>query len=105
MAELQAYADQCPSGGAILHLGATSTDITDNVDVLRLREISTLLIQRLSGLLATFVDLIEETAGDPILAITHIQPAEPFTLGDRLSIYAHDLLEDLIDLEQVNSNL
>jgi adenylosuccinate lyase len=57
------------------------------------------------GLLAAFLDLIVETAGDPILAYTHIQPAEPFSLGDRLSIYAHDLLEGLIDLEQVNSNL
>ncbi len=105
MAELRTYADQCPSGGAVLHLGATSADITDNVDVLRMREASTLLIQRLSRLLSTFVDLIEETAGDPILAYTHLQPAEPSTLGYRLSIYAHDLLEDLIDLEQVNSNL
>ena len=73
MAELRTYAEQCPIGAAVLHLGATSTDITDNVDVLRMREASTLLIQRLSGLLATFVDLVEETAGDPILAINHIQ--------------------------------
>ncbi|GMQ77729.1 MAG: adenylosuccinate lyase [Anaerolineae bacterium] len=105
MAELRTYADQCPSGGPVLHLGATSADITDNVDVLRMREALRLLIQRLSSLLAAFVDLIEETAGDPILAFTHIQPAEPTTLGYRLSIYAHDLLEDLIDLEQVKSRL
>ncbi len=105
MAELRTYAEQCTSGGAILHLGATSADITDNVDVLRMREASTLLIQKLSGLLAAFVDLIEESAGEPILAYTHLQPAEPTTLGYRLSIYAHDLLEDLIDLQQLNSNL
>jgi adenylosuccinate lyase len=49
MAELRTYADQCPSGGAILQLGTTSTDIPDNVDGLRMREASKLLIQRLWG--------------------------------------------------------
>ena len=35
MAEVRAFAEQCPVGGGILHWGATSADITDNADVLR----------------------------------------------------------------------
>ncbi len=94
MAEIQAYAEQCPIGGGIIHWGATSADITDNVDVLRMREASLLLRQRLGDLLAAFVGKIEETAGLPVMAYTHIQPAEPTTLGYRFAVYAQDLLEN-----------
>ncbi|MHB8134588.1 MAG: hypothetical protein ACYDH1_10240 [Anaerolineaceae bacterium] len=38
MAELKTFAAQCPKAGGILHLGATSMDIEDNADALRLRE-------------------------------------------------------------------
>jgi adenylosuccinate lyase len=37
MAEIRTFAEQCPVGGAIIHLGATSMDALDNVDALRLR--------------------------------------------------------------------
>src|SRR5687768_15119063 len=33
MAEVRAFAEQCPVGGGIIHFGATSADITDNADV------------------------------------------------------------------------
>lgn len=94
MAEIRAYAEQCPVGGGIIHWGATSADITDNVDVLRQREATRLLIESLQRLLAAFAQRIEETAGLPVMAYTHIQPAEPTTLGYRLAMYAQDLLEN-----------
>ena len=94
MAEIQAYAEQCTIGGRIIHWGATSADITDNVDVLRMREASLLLRQRLGDLLEVFAGKIEQTAGLSVMAYTHIQPAEPTTLGYRFAVYAQDLLED-----------
>jgi adenylosuccinate lyase len=96
MAELKAFAEQAPLGGAILHLGATSTDIEDNADVLRLRQALDLTLQALEGLLLTFAEKIEPTADLPLIAMTHLQPAEPSTLGYRLSMYAQDLLEDYL---------
>jgi adenylosuccinate lyase len=39
MAEVRAFAEQCPVGGGVIHLGATSTDVEDNADVLRLQRI------------------------------------------------------------------
>ena len=94
MAEIRAYAEQCPIGGGIIHWGATSADITDNVDVMRQREATRLLIESLHRLLAAFARRIEETADLPVMAYTHIQPAEPTTLGYRLAMYAQDLLEN-----------
>lgn len=94
MAEVKAFAEQCPRAGGIIHLGATSMDIEDNADALRLRRGLDLLIEALDRLLATFADRIEEYADVPVMAFTHIQPAEPTTLGYRLGIWAQDLLDD-----------
>ncbi len=99
MAEVRAYAEQCPLGGAIIHLGATSMDIEDNADALRLREGLLLIRERIVALLAAFVERIEAEADTVIMAYTHIQPAEPTTLGYRLSQYAQDFYEDLRALD------
>lgn len=98
MAEIRVFAEQCPIGGGIIHWGATSADITDNVDALRMRASLRLLERRLSELLALFAERITVTAEIPVMAYTHIQPAEPTTLGYRLAVYAQDLLEDLLDI-------
>jgi adenylosuccinate lyase len=105
MAEIQAYAEQCPSGGGIIHWGATSADITDNVDILRIREASQLVAMRLRGLLEAFAARIDATADVPVMAHTHIQPAEPTTLGYRFAVYAQDLLEDYRQLSQLIRDL
>ena len=105
MAELKTFAEQCPSAGGILHLGATSMDIEDNADVLRLRESLDLIQGQLNELLLVLADLIERTAGQPIMAFTHIQPAEPTTLGYRLAVYAQDLLEDFQRLKNVRASI
>ncbi len=94
MAELRTYAEQCPQGGGSLHLGATSMDIEDNADALRIRQALDLLLPRLQGLLLQLADTVEAQAQLPVMAFTHLQPAEPTTLGYRLSSYAQDLLED-----------
>ncbi|MBE2223556.1 MAG: adenylosuccinate lyase [Anaerolineae bacterium] len=105
MAEIRTYAEQCPVGGGIIHWGATSADITDNVDTLRLREAAVLLRDQLMQLLERLAEKIEETAVIPTMAHTHIQPAEPTTLGYRFAVYAQDLLEDLQALQTLIANL
>ena len=72
--------------GAILHLGATSMDIEDNADVLRLRQALDLVLEKLDALLLLFAEKIEAWADTPLMAFTHLQPAEPSTLGYRLAL-------------------
>jgi adenylosuccinate lyase len=105
MAELQAFAEQCPVGGAIIHLGATSADVEDNADVLRIREALDLLLERLPPILTQLADLIEERADQVCMGFTHIQPAEPTTVGYRLASYAQDLLEDYHELLRLRKQL
>ncbi len=105
MAEIRTFAEQCPVGGGIIHWGATSADITDNVDVLRLRQAAVLLQNQLKQLLIQLAERIEVTAVLPTMAHTHIQPAEPTTLGYRFAVYAQDLLEDYKSLQSLIANL
>jgi adenylosuccinate lyase len=105
MAELRAFADQCPHGGGILHRGATSMDIEDNADALRLRSALDLILEGLSRLLDLFSKQIELWADKPVMAFTHLQPAEPTTLGYRLAQYAQDLLEDYENLVRIRQRI
>jgi adenylosuccinate lyase len=105
VAEIRTFAEQCQVGGGIIHWGVTSADITDNVDILRMREAARLLIGRLEMLLTALADLIERTAELPVIAFTHIQPAEPTTLGYRFSMYGQDLLKDHTTFQSIEENI
>ena len=94
MAELKTFAEQCPLGGAILHLGATSMDIEDNADVLRICDSIDIILDKLKNLLILLTALIDSHAETVIIAYTHIQPAEPSTLGYRFALYAQDIFSD-----------
>jgi adenylosuccinate lyase len=105
MAEIRTFAEQCSVGGGIIHLGATSMDALDNVDALRLQRSVDVILGRLERLLGCLVDRMEAEAGTPTMAFTHIQPAEPTTVGYRLAQYAQDLWGDLLDLRRVRREI
>ncbi len=105
MAELRTFAEQAQVGGRVLHMGATSMDIEDNADVLRIRQSLALILTSLRELLLLFAGKIEAWANTPIMAFTHIQPAEPSTLGYRLAQYAQDLWIDWQALDQARTGL
>lgn len=105
MAEVQAYAEQCNIGRGIIHWGATSMDIEDNADALRLRDALDLILQKLAGLLNILAEQMVRYADLPVIAFTHLQPAEPSTLGYRLAFSAQDLLIDWRHLRQVHAEI
>ena len=105
MAEVRAYAEQCSVGKGIIHWGATSMDIEDNADALRLRDSLDLVLQKLAGLLNLLAEKMLRYADLPVIAFTHLQPAEPSTLGYRMAFSAQDLLIDWRHLRQVRAEL
>jgi adenylosuccinate lyase len=105
MAELKTYAEQCRVGGGALHLGMTSMDVVDNADVLRVRESLGLLLVKLETLLLAFAEQVERWADTVVMGFTHLQPAEPTTLGYRLAQYAQDLWGDWENLSRVRDQL
>ncbi len=94
MAEIRVFASQATVGGGKIHLGATSMDIEDTVETYRMRRALSLLGESLHALLAAFAARIDEHAERVCIAYTHLQPAEPTTVGYRLAVYAQDLLID-----------
>lgn len=94
-AELKAYAAQCPKGGGKIHLGATSADITDNADVIRIRKALNIILQKLLSCLKPLRDNVLKYADTPCIGWTHLQPAEPTTIGYRFANYAQDLVMDV----------
>ncbi len=100
MAELKVFASQCGPAGGRLHLGATSMDVEDNADALRARKALRMVKDGVLSLLAAYQKQIHRHAGLECMALTHLQTAEPTTVGYRFCFYAQDLL---IDLEQLAS--
>jgi adenylosuccinate lyase len=105
MAEVKTYAEQCPIGGGIIHLGATSMDVEDNADALRVRESLDLELASVKNLLQSLAVQIEKYADLPAMAFTHLQPAEPTTVGYRLAQVAQDLLIDYAELKRVRDEI
>jgi adenylosuccinate lyase len=105
MAEIRVFARQARHGGGKIHLGATSMDVEDTVETYRLRLALSLIGDNLSELLAAFGAKIRLYADTVCMAYTHLQPAEPTTLGYRLASYAQDLLVDDEQLRFVFANL
>lgn len=105
MAEVRTYAEQCLYAGGIIHLGATSMDIEDNADALRLRDSLDVVIGRLRPLLLRLAEHIEAEAEHVCMAFTHLQPAEPTTIGYRMANYAQDLLADWEAINRVRDEI
>lgn len=99
MAEIKTYAEQCKVGGGIIHMGATSMDILDNADALRLKESVGLILGRVKELRKTFAEQAMKYKDEPCMAFTHIQSAEVTTVGYRLALVVQDLDDCIRDLE------
>lgn len=105
VAAIKEFAEKAKIGGGKIHLGATSMDISDNAETVRLMQALQLIEQELKKLIKSFGEKIEKYADFSCMGYTHLQPAEPTTLGFRFAFYAQDLLLDLELLQFVKKNL
>jgi adenylosuccinate lyase len=100
MAHVHAYGDVCPTARPIIHLGATSCYVTDNTDLILLREGLQLIARRLATVIHRLGDFARDYRDLPCLAFTHLQPAQPTTVGKRACLWAYDLALDLEEVER-----
>jgi len=99
MAHVYAYGDQCPDARAIIHLGATSCFVTDNADLILLRDALELIRNRVVAVIDRLARFAAEYRDLACLAFTHMQPAQPTTVGKRACLWAYDLVLDLAEIE------
>ena len=95
MAHVHAFGEQAPAERAHLHLGATSAFVTDNADVLVMRDGLALILGRLLDVVGHLRTFAERHAALPCLAYTHFQPAQLTTVGKRATLWAQDFALDI----------
>ena len=99
MAHVLAYGDVCPNARGVIHLGATSCYVTDNADILMLRDALTLVREKVLEVIRRLRAFALEYKDLPTLGYTHLQPAQLTTVGKRATLWMQDLL---MDLDEVN---
>lgn len=100
MAHVHAYGDACPTARGVIHWGATSCYVTDNTDLLLIRESLGLVADRLARVIDRLGGFAAEHRSLACLGFTHFQPAQPTTVGKRACLWIYDLVQDLDEIER-----
>ncbi len=99
MAHIHTYGEAAPGARAIIHLGATSCYVTDNTDLILLREGLGLLRDRLVGVIDALARFAVRYRDLATLGFTHFQPAQLTTVGKRACLWCYDFILDLHEIE------
>src|SRR5262245_54277430 len=99
MAHVHALGDVAPLARPIIHLGATSCYVTDNTDLILMREGLGLTRDSLIGAIDALADFAERWKDLPCLGYTHFQPAQLVTVGKRATLWCQELILDLREVE------
>jgi adenylosuccinate lyase len=99
MAQIHAYGEVCPEARDIIHLGATSCYVTDNADLMFIRDSLALVRVRLVGVIEALSRFAYQWRQLPTVGFTHFQPAQLTTVGKRASLWCYDFVLDLHEIE------
>ncbi len=94
MAQIHAFGDIAPAARPYIHLGATSAFVTDNADLIVMREGLEIILGRLKKLLGCLKQFALTYRTMPTVAFTHFQPAQLTTVGKRAALWLYDLAQD-----------
>ncbi|MDP4178011.1 MAG: adenylosuccinate lyase [Bacillota bacterium] len=105
MSHVYAYGVQCPKAKGIIHLGATSCYVGDNTDLIIMKEALLLIRKKLLNVINSLSSFALKYKDLPTLGFTHLQPAQPTTVGKRAALWIQDLILDLENLDFVIEKL
>lgn len=105
MAHVYEFGIKCPEAKPIIHLGATSCYVTDNTEVILMKQGLDIIKQKLVLVISNLKMFADKYKNIPCLGYTHFQPAQLTTVGKRATLWIQDLIEDLQELEFVQENL
>ncbi len=105
MAHVHAWGDVCPKARGIIHLGATSCYVTDNCELILMRDAVRLVRALLVAVIRRLRSFALEWRSLPVLGLTHYQPAQATTLGKRACLWLQDLVFNLIDLDHAEEQI
>lgn len=99
MSHVYAYGLQCPLAKPIIHLGATSCYVGDNTDIIVMKQGLELLRGKALKVVQQLRDFAVQHKDMPALAYTHMQPAQPTTVGKRATLWMNELVMDIEEID------
>ncbi len=105
MSHVYAYGQQCPKAAGIIHLGATSCYVGDNTDIIIMKDALLLVKKKLVNVMNNLAKFADKYKDMPCLAYTHLQPAQPTTVGKRATLWLNELLMDYEEVDYRIKNL
>jgi adenylosuccinate lyase len=105
MAHVHAFGDAAPAAKGFIHYGATSAYVTDNADLILMRRGLEQLRAKIVRVLRALSDFARAWRNEPTLGSTHLQPAQPTTVGKRATLWMQDLVLDLADIDHRIANM
>ncbi|RMD44069.1 hypothetical protein DV735_g1049, partial [Chaetothyriales sp. CBS 134920] len=105
MAHVHTYGLRAPAAEKIIHWGATSCYVTDNADLIFIRDALGLLLPKIARAVSKLAEFATTWKSLPCLGYTHGQPAQPITVGRRACQWIESLLMDLRNLERARDDL
>jgi adenylosuccinate lyase len=100
MAHIHAFGQIAPKAAPIIHLGATSCTITDNADLILMRDGLRIIAGKLAAVIHLLAQFAKRHRSMPTLAFTHFQPAQLTTVGKRAVLWSQEFVMDLAEIEQ-----
>lgn len=105
MAHVHTFGKTCPAAAGIIHLGATSCFVTDNADLIFLRNGLDILIPKIVNVIDRLSKFAMKYKDMPVLGWTHFQPAQLTTVGKRATLWIQELLWDLRNLRRARDDI
>jgi adenylosuccinate lyase len=87
MAHVHVFGLHAPAAAPIIHLGATSCYVTDNADLIFLRDACDIILPKLAVVIQRLAKFADEYKDLPTLGWTHFQPAQLTTVGKRATLW------------------
>ncbi|KAI0477668.1 adenylosuccinate lyase [Xylariaceae sp. FL0804] len=105
MGHVHAFGAVAPAAAGIIHAGATSCYVTDNTELILMRDALNMVLPKLAKVIANLSAFAMKWREQPTLGYTHYQPAQMITVGKRATTWIQDLTMDLEDIERVTDEL
>ncbi|KAI0113287.1 adenylosuccinate lyase [Daldinia grandis] len=105
MGHVHAYGTVAPAAAGIIHAGATSCYVTDNTELILMRDAIDLILPKLAKVISNLSNFAQKWREEPTLGYTHYQPAQMITVGKRAAEWIQELVMDLEDIEHVRQEL
>ncbi|KAF2666907.1 Adenylosuccinate lyase [Microthyrium microscopicum] len=105
MAHVHAFGQVSPAAAGIIHYGATSCYVTDNTELILMRDALDIVIPKIAKVLHNLQTFALQWKAEPTLSFTHLQPAQVSTVGKRAAGWAQDLMMDLDEYQRVRNEL